>query len=94
MAIFLFVHVVKGAHTHAAYDQSHSVKHGNTIGEASPGHDYCDICEFQLAKDAVFTGEVLLVIAPVNTAPTYTRLITAINPDRLFLPDGRGPPAV
>lgn len=94
MAVMLFVHIVKLVHTHASLDQSRHVKQEDSISKAAPVHDYCGICEFQLAKDASFTGEVLLVIAPVSSAPTYTRLITAINPDRLLLPDGRGPPAV
>ncbi len=35
---------------------------------------------------------LLLVIAPVHTSPTYTRLLTSINPSRLFTIEGRGPP--
>jgi hypothetical protein len=79
MTVMLLVHVVKLVHTHES--SKHSVTHST-----------CNICEFQLAKDTCFTGELLFIIAPVHIAPTYSRLLTAINPDRLFALDGRGPP--
>lgn len=92
MAVLLLTHVTKVLHTHASYGNGHPVQQENVIVQADPIHAPCSICEFQLAKDASFTGEQLLVIAPVYTAPTYSRLLTAINPDGLFIPENRGPP--
>lgn len=62
------------------------------LAKAGSPHGSCNICEFQLAKDIPFTGESVLLIAPVHTSPTYSRLLTAINPDRLYILEGRGPP--
>lgn len=88
----IFVHAVKVLHTHPAPVGSHHSKHTSIICKADNLHSSCSICEFQLAKDAPFTGEILLTIAPVYVSPTYSRLLTTINPERLFIIDGRGPP--
>jgi hypothetical protein len=88
------VHVAKAMHTHASNNTAHSCKQENILTKGATAHGHCSICEFQLAKDAPFTGEVVLVIAPVYAAPTYSRLITAINPDRLDISESRGPPQV
>lgn len=92
MAVMLFVHVTKVLHTHTAYNTSHPCKQENVITKAGPVHGACNICEFQLAKDVPFTGELLLTIGSVHVAPTYSRLLTAINPNRLIVTEGRGPP--
>jgi hypothetical protein len=92
VAIMMLVHVAKALHTHASYNSDHSCKQESILTKGGVLHGHCSICEFQLAKDATFSGEVVLVIAPVYTAPTYTRLITAINPNRLFISESRGPP--
>lgn len=92
IAVMSLVHVAKALHTHASYHTAHSCSQENVIAKAVAQHGSCAICEFQVAKDAPFTGEVILVIAPVHAAPTYSRLITSINPDRLFISEGRGPP--
>ncbi|HEY1199884.1 MAG TPA: hypothetical protein VGE79_02835 [Niastella sp.] len=88
----LFVHAVKILHTHPALISSHHSKHTSIICQADVLHSSCTICEFQLAKDAPFTGEIVLVIAPVHVSATYSRLLTSINPDRLLTIEGRGPP--
>jgi hypothetical protein len=88
----LFVHAVKILHTHPASISSHQYKHTGIICQADVLHSSCTICEFQLAKDTPFTGEIVLVIAPVHVSSTYSRLLTTINPDRLLTIEGRGPP--
>jgi Tfp pilus assembly protein PilV len=92
LSVMMLVHAVKALHTHTAYNTDHACHQENMIAQAGAIHSACDICDFQLAKDAPFTGEIQLVIAPVNIAPTYSRLLTSINPDRLFVTEGRGPP--
>ncbi|WP_205513238.1 hypothetical protein [Longitalea arenae] len=92
VAVMTLVHLAKAFHSHASYNTSHSCKQENIFIKGALSHAECSICEFQLAKDTPFTGELILVIAPVYTGPTYSRLITAINPDRLFVSDSRGPP--
>lgn len=92
MAVMILVHVTKALHTHTAYSTDHSCQQENMLTKADPLHSACTICEFQLTKDTPFTGEIQLVIAPVHIAPTYSRLLTSINPDRLFITEGRGPP--
>jgi hypothetical protein len=92
MAVMLLVHVSKALHSHATSNSDHLCKQENVVGKAGPVHGACNICEFQLAKDASFSSDVLLAIAPVYAAPTYSSLLTAINPDRLFITEGRGPP--
>lgn len=92
LSVMILVHAVKALHTHTAYSTDHSCQQENMLTEASAVHSACDICDFQLAKDTPFTGDILLVIAPVHIAPTYSRLLTSINPDRLFVTEGRGPP--
>lgn len=92
MIILVLVHLTKALHIHPSNKIAHHSQHENIITKATTVHGSCAICEFQLAKDAPFTGELLLVIAPVHTAPTYTRLLTSINPSRLFTIEGRGPP--
>ncbi|OQP59017.1 hypothetical protein [Niastella populi] len=92
IVVMTLVHVAKVVHTHASYNSDHSCKQENILTNGGAVHGACSICEFQLAKDASFTGEVILVLAPVYTAPTYCRLITAINSDRLRVSDSRGPP--
>jgi hypothetical protein len=94
MAVMIFVHVAKVLHTHPSPDNNKVCKQEKVIGKAGAVHNACSICEFQLAKDVPFTGEIQLIIAPVSTAPTYSRLLTSINPDRLFINEGRGPPQV
>jgi hypothetical protein len=90
MAAMLFVHVVKALHTHATDSVSHTALHKQTYAKA---HTPCSICEFQLAKDTPFTGDILIQITPAFLSPIYCRLLTAINADPLFVIDGRGPPA-
>lgn len=92
MTVMLLVHVSKALHTHTAYSKDHSCQLENTLTKAGGKHSPCSICEFQLAKDAPFTGEIELIIAPVHIAPTYSRLLTSINPDHSFLTGSRGPP--
>ncbi|WP_315814862.1 hypothetical protein [Paraflavitalea speifideaquila] len=92
LSVMMLVHAVKALHTHNSFSSDHSSFQENVLTKAGAIHSTCDICDFQLAKDAPFTGELLLVIAPVHIAPTYSRLLTSINPDRLFVTEGRGPP--
>jgi hypothetical protein len=92
MAVLVLVHVMKGLHTHTPANSTNSCLQENVITKASAQHSSCSICEFQLARDTTFTGEIAFLVAPVHTAPTYTRLLTSINPDRLFVTEGRGPP--
>lgn len=92
MAVMLLVHITKVLHTHASNNAGPLGKQENVISQNGPIHTSCTICEFQLAKDAPHINESVLVVAPVYTAPTYSRLLTAINPDRLFNMEGRGPP--
>jgi len=92
MAVLVFVHITKLMHTHPAANAGHCCKQENVIEKAGPVHGACSICEFQPGKDASFTGEIQLVIAPVYTAPTYSRLLTSIITERLFIIEGRGPP--
>jgi hypothetical protein len=89
MAVMLFVHVAKALHTHASNSVSRNSLHEQTCSKA---HSPCSICEFQLAKDAPFTGDILMHITPAFLSPIYCRLLTAINTDPLFVIDGRGPP--
>ncbi|NII26455.1 hypothetical protein HB364_15300 [Pseudoflavitalea sp. X16] len=93
MAVMLLVHITKVLHTHASNSHGPLCKQENVISQNGPIHCACTICEFQLAKDTPFTGEIQLVIAPVHIAPTYSRLLTSINPDRLFIIEVRGPPS-
>jgi hypothetical protein len=90
MAVMLFVHVAKALHTHPSNGLSRTALHEQTYAKA---HTHCSICEFQLAKDAPFTGEILIQITPAFLSPIYSRLLTSINTDPLFVIDGRGPPA-
>jgi hypothetical protein len=94
MAVMVFVHVVKVLHTHSRQDIASFCKQENTITQAHAAESVCSICEFQLAKDVPFIGQPFLVIAPVHFSPTYSRLLTAIHPDRFFIVDSRGPPSV
>lgn len=90
MAVMLFVHVTKTLHTHASGHASCTTSHEQAYSKA---HVSCSICEFQLAKDTPFTGDILIQLSPVFLSPIYCRLLTAINADPLFVIDGRGPPA-
>lgn len=92
MSVMVLVHAVKALHTHTAYNADHHCRQENVLTKAGALHSACNICDFQPAKDTPFTGEIQLVIAPVHMAPTYSRLLTSINPDRLFITEGRGPP--
>jgi hypothetical protein len=85
------VHAVKLLHHHAGSSCSQHSKQTSIITQTDNLHG-CTICEFHLAKDTPFTGEILLVIAPVHLSSTYSRLLTSINSDRLFITEGRGPP--
>lgn len=92
MAVMVLVHAGKTMHHHGPCTGGHKSKHPPAAKQLSQVHPACSICDFQLAKDTPFTGDITLVIAPVTTAPTFSRLLTSINPDRLFVTDGRGPP--
>lgn len=92
IAVMLFVHASKALHTHTSPGTHLHGKQAMEITSSASTHHTCTICEFQLAKDKPFTGQIVLAIAPVHIAPTYSRLLTAINPDRLFVTEGRGPP--
>lgn len=91
LAVMTLVHATKSLHSHTSFTQHHDCKHEQVLAQAG-NHHTCSICEFQLAKDTPFTGELTFRIAPVHVAPTYTALLTAINPHRLFTTEGRGPP--
>jgi hypothetical protein len=90
MAVMTLVHVTKALHTHTTDTSSHTTGHEQAFAK---GHAHCSICEFQLAKDTPFTGDILTQIIPAFFSPIYSRLLTAINADPLFVIDGRGPPA-
>lgn len=92
MIVMGFVHVAKAVHTHAAADTT-STKQECPVIKTHIAHASCHICEFQPAKDAPFTGDIIIQIAPAFFAPTYSRIFTTINPDGLFVIDGRGPPS-
>ena len=92
MIILVLVHLTKALHIHPSNNAGSHSQQENSITKATTVHGSCAICEFQLAKDAPFTGELLLVIAPVYTSPIYTWLLTSINPSRLITIEGRGPP--
>jgi hypothetical protein len=92
LAIVVLVNITKTLHTNHSSGLYHFCKNENAIVKTGAIHNACAICEFQLAKDAPFTGELIFTIAPVQISPTYCRLLTAINPDRLLCVDGRGPP--
>lgn len=90
-SVMILVHAIKILHTHSSTGIS---RHSTQTAIISEGnfHEPCAICEFQLAKDAAYTGEILMVIAPVYTSGIYARLLTSINSDRLFITESRGPP--
>jgi hypothetical protein len=90
MAAMLFVHVAKALHTHTPNSLSPTALQKQIYAKA---HTPCSICEFQLAKDTPFTGEIRIQISPAFLSPIYSRLLTAIHADPLFVIDGRGPPA-
>jgi hypothetical protein len=92
LAIFVLVNITKALHTHHSFGRYHFCESKNAIVKTGAIHNACAICEFQLAKDASLTGQLIFVIAPVQVSPTYCRLLTAINPDRFLYVDGRGPP--
>lgn len=92
IAVMVFVHVIKSGHTHPLIPDSAAHQQEKVIVPQSVQHGTCTICEFQLAKDASFTSEPLLLIAPVHAAPIYGRLLTNILPARLFIAGDRGPP--
>jgi hypothetical protein len=89
MVALLFIHVAKALHTHVSSHVSGTASHEQTYSKA---HASCSICEFHLAKDTPFTGDILIQISPAFLSPIYSRLLTAINADPLFVIDGRGPP--
>src|SRR5688572_23005794 len=90
IAVMSLVHVTKVLHTHTSAISSHTHGHEQTYAK---GHAHCSICEFQLAKDTPFTGDILIQITPAFFSPVYSRLLSAVNPDPLFVIDGRGPPS-
>ena len=90
MAVMLLVHVTKALHTHASVSSSHTTGHEQAYAKS---HAHCSICEFQLAKDTPFTGDILIQITPAFFSPTYSRLLTSLNTDPVFVIEGRGPPA-
>jgi hypothetical protein len=94
MAVMFLVHVTKVLHTHASSSSLCKAHHEQVYAKASIVHAACSICDFQLAKDASFTGEVLVQIAPVFLSPTYSRLLTSINVHPLLTLDSRGPPSI
>jgi hypothetical protein len=90
-AVLVFVHITKLIHKHPSHNGSQLCKQEQVIGKAGLLHS-CSICEFQLAKDVPFTGEIILVLAPVHAALTYSRLLTSLNSDHLIILESRGPP--
>jgi hypothetical protein len=90
IVVMSLVHVTKALHTHASVISSHTNGHKQTYTQA---HTHCSICEFHLAKDTPFTGDILIQITPAFFSPVYSRILTAINPDPLFVIDSRGPPS-
>ena len=92
IAVMALVHVVKALHTHSLHNTCRSYGQETEIKMAGHVHETCSICEYHFNKDTSLTSQPVLVIAPVYAAPTYSRLITAINSDRLFTTEGRGPP--
>ncbi|WP_276483465.1 hypothetical protein [Paraflavitalea pollutisoli] len=91
LAVMMIVHVTKSLHTHAPAGHASNCHQEQVIAQAA-SHHHCSICEFQLSKDTTFTGDITFRIAPVHAAPTFTALLTAINPHRLVTTEGRGPP--
>jgi hypothetical protein len=89
IAVMLLVHVAKALHTHPFYNTE---SQETAFKAGSHAHESCSICEYHFTKDATHTNKPVLVIAPVYTGLTYTRLITTINSDHLFILESRGPP--
>lgn len=94
MAVMLLVHIAKVFHSHSVDNHNRLDKLENGINKATAFHGSCSICEFQLAKEIPFTGEIQLLIAPVYTALTYSSLLTSLNTIPLLIAEGRGPPKV
>lgn len=94
MAVMLLVHITKVFHFHSVDNHNRLNKRENGINKATAFHGSCSICEFQLAKEIPFTGEIQLLIATVYPALTYSRLLASLNTNSLLIAEGRGPPKV
>jgi hypothetical protein len=91
LAVMVLVHGIKSLHTHHSGCANHDT-HQENIFLKDDGQHACSICEFQLAKDSTLTGTEVLFFIPAFASPTYSRLLTNLNSDYLFLKESRGPP--
>lgn len=90
MALLVFVQMVKLLHHHPANGQGYTMQHHGPQVQASHS---CDICDFQLAKDAtvpdfLFTPQLLST--PYITLSVFT---ADWHPGVQQVQTGRGPPA-
>jgi hypothetical protein len=87
----VLVHGIKSLHTHHSWCANHD-SHQEKVFLKDDGQHACSICEFQLAKDSTLTSTADLFFVPAFASPTYSRLLTNLNSDYLFLKESRGPP--
>ncbi|QJB39376.1 hypothetical protein HF324_16515 [Chitinophaga oryzae] len=90
MALLVFVQMVKLLHHHPANSQGYMTQHHEQQVHTSHA---CDICDFQLAKDATvpdFLSTPQLLSTPYTTLSVFT---ADWHPGVQQVQAGRGPPA-
>lgn len=93
MALLVFVQMVKLLHHHPANSQGYMTQHHGQQEQQVQASHACDICDFQLAKDATvpdFLSTPQLLSTPYFTLSFFT---ADWHPGVQFVQAGRGPPA-
>lgn len=93
MALLVFVQMVKLLHHHPATGQGYTTHHHGQHDQQVQVSHACDVCDFQLAKDATVPD---FISSPQLLSTPYTTfsLITANwYPGEQQVQDSRGPPA-
>lgn len=91
LAVMCCVHIIKIIHSHELH-QHHQEWRQEKIFVENESHQACNICDYQLAKDALTTGDIHLQFYPVYFPSLFCRLLTSLNADHFLHVVSRGPP--
>ncbi|NLR66573.1 hypothetical protein HGH92_19845 [Chitinophaga varians] len=93
MALLVFVQMVKLLHHHPATGQGYTTFHHGLNDQHIQASHACDICDFQLAKDA--TVPDVVSSPPLLSTPYITFSFITANwyPGAQQVQAGRGPPS-
>lgn len=94
LVVMLMVNLVKGLHTHVSFGCRHSSHSWNVLPDKGEVHAICFVCEFQLAKDSLFTGTTQFFTDRSYFTSHFSERESNIYSAFSYPSENRGPPVL